>query len=138
MLDLAQERDAHIDQRLRDALIIWLCTVRADGRPHSAAVWFLWDGSDVLIFSQPNQKVRNLRQNPHVTLAVDDTRNGDDAVTIEGTAELLDDPAITPMLPAYAAKYADQLQAMGWTAEQMGQSYSQAIRVTPTKFHTVS
>ena len=138
MLDLTQERDAHIDQRLRVGLIIWLNSVRPDGRPHSAAVWFLWDGSQILIFSQNNQKVRNVRQNPQVTLAVDDTKDGDDVITIEGTAELIDAPAIKPTLPAYTAKYADQLQAMGWTAEQMSRSYNQAIRITPTKFHTVS
>lgn len=137
MLDLTQERDAHIDQRLRESLIVWLNSVRADGRPHSAAVWFLWDGHQILIFSQDNQKVRNLRQNPQVTLAVDDTKGGDDVVTVEGTAELVDDPTIKTTLPAYAEKYADQLQALGWTAEQMSQSYRQAIRITPTKFHLV-
>lgn len=138
MLDLTRERDAHIDQRLRDNVIIWLNSVRADGRPHSAAVWFLWDGSHILIFSQDNQKMRNLRQNPHVSLALDDTRTGDDVVTIEGTVELLNDPAILPTLPAYAAKYAGKLKEMGWTPEQMSKSYNQAIRITPTKFHTVS
>jgi PPOX class probable F420-dependent enzyme len=137
MLDLTQERDAHIDKRLRESLIIWLNSVRADGRPHSAAVWFLWDGSQILIFSQDNQKVRNLRQNPQVTLAVDDTKDGDDVVTLEGTAELVDDPTIAPTLPAYAEKYADHLQALGWTAAQMGQRYHQVIRIMPTKFHLV-
>ncbi len=138
MLDLTKERDAHIDQRLRDNIIIWLNSVRPNGRPHSAAVWFLWDGSHILIFSQDNQKVRNLRQNPQVALALDDTKGGGDVVTIEGTAELLDDPTMLPTLPAYAEKYASHLKAMGWTAEHMSTSYNQAIRITPTKFHTVS
>lgn len=138
MLDLTKERDAHIDQRLRDNIIIWLSSVRANGRPHIAAVWFLWDGSHIPIFSQDNQKMRNLRQNPDVALALDDTKEGDDVITIEGTAELVDDPAIKPTLPAYAEKYDDKLKEMGRTAEQMSASYNQAIRITPTKFHTVS
>jgi len=138
MVDLTKERDAHIDHRLRNNVMIWLSTVRVDGRPHIAAVWFLWDGNHILIFSQDNQKVRNLRQNPRVALAVDDTRGGDDVITIEGMAELVDDLAIKPTLPAYVEKYADHLQAMGLTAEQMSKSYSHAIRITPTKFHTVS
>ena len=82
--------------------------------------------------------MRNLRQNPHVSLALDDTRTGDDVVTIEGTVELVNDPAILPTLPAYAEKYAGKLKEMGWTPEQMSKSYNQAIRITPTKFHTVS
>lgn len=71
-------------------------------------------------------------------MKVDDTKGGDDVIIIEGTAELADDPVITPTLPGYAEKYTSQLQAMGWTAEQIGQSYRQAIRITLTKFHTVS
>ena len=138
MLDLTKERDAHIDQRLRESSIIWLSSVRANGSPQTAAVWFLWHEGYILIFSQDNQKVRNLRQNPRVALAVDDTKDGGDVVTIEGTAELVDDPAIKPTLPAYAEKYASHLKDMGWTAEQMSKSYNQAIRITPTKYHTVS
>ncbi len=58
------------------------------------AVWFLWTGTDVLIFSKPHQqKIRNLRQNPHVILALDNTKQGVDPITLEGEAELLDDPA---------------------------------------------
>lgn len=56
--------------------------------------------------------LRNVRQNPQVTLAVDDTREGDEVIAIEGTAELLDDPAVKPTLRAYAGKHTDQLQAM--------------------------
>ena len=71
MLDLTKERDVHIDQRLRSDPIIWLSTVRRDGRPHTVPVWFLWDGKTILMFSQPEtQKIRNLRNNPNVTLAL--------------------------------------------------------------------
>jgi PPOX class probable F420-dependent enzyme len=83
MLDLTKTRDAHIDERLRSNIMIWLNTVRADGRPHSAAVWFLWDGKAFLIFSRPNnQKIRNLRQNSNVLLALDDTKNGSDVIQV--------------------------------------------------------
>ena len=136
-LDLTNKRDAHIDQRLRSDIIVWLSTVRPDSRPHTAAVWFLWDSEHILIFSQPNQKVRNLHQNPSVVLALDNTHGGDDVITIEGTAELLDNPALTTALPAYVAKYGDHIADLGWTPESMSQSYSQAIRITPTKLHVI-
>ena len=135
MLDLSNKRDAHIDQRLRDDVIIWLSSVRPDGHPHMVAVWFLWDGRSLLIFSKPNQKVRNLRQNPHVTLALDNTNLGADPITIDGTAELLDDPGINTALPAYVKKYGERIKRIGYTPEQMGKAYSQAIRITPTKFY---
>jgi|SRR5579875_337806 PPOX class probable F420-dependent enzyme len=135
MLDLTREKDAHVDQRLRNEIMIWLASTRPDGRPHLVAVWFLWDGSNILIFSQPNtQKLRNIRHNPVVMLALDTAEQGDDIVRIEGRAELVDDPDLKATLPAFARKYAARLQAMGWTAEQMAASYSQAIRITPTRF----
>jgi len=79
MLDLTNPKDAHRDERLRKDPIIWLSSVRPDGRPHLVPVWFLWYGETILIFSQPNaQKIRNLRQNTNVILALDDTKDGDD------------------------------------------------------------
>lgn len=135
MLDLAKERDAHIDQRLRSDPIIWLSTVRRDGRPHTVPVWFLWDGSTILIFSQPdNLKIRNLRNNPNVSLALDDTDDGSDVAAVEGKAELLAEPSLNLNIPAYFEKYGTSIQDMGQTPESMAKVYSQPIRITPTKF----
>ncbi|GCF10634.1 TIGR03667 family PPOX class F420-dependent oxidoreductase [Dictyobacter arantiisoli] len=134
LLDLTQERDAHIDQRLREDKIGWLNTVRPDGRPHAVAVWFLWDGETILIFSRPvNQKVRNIKQNPHVLLAIDNTHNGSDPITIEGTAELLAPDTIQVTIPLYLEKYAERIKAIGFTPEKMAAEYSQPIRITPVR-----
>jgi PPOX class probable F420-dependent enzyme len=136
MLDLTDPRQAHIDQRLRSDPVIWLGSVRPDGRPHLVVVWFLWDGETLLIFSKPNQKIANIRQNPSVTLALDDTRQGADPIVIEGRATLLDEPAsaLLPVHEAYLAKYAQRIAALGYTPETMARAYSQAIRVVPTRF----
>jgi PPOX class probable F420-dependent enzyme len=135
MLDVTTEWGRHAEQRLRSNIIAWLTTVGSDGRPYTSPIWFLWDGNTVLIFSQPQrQKIRNLRKNPRVTLALDDTKQGEDVVIVEGTAELLDDPEISVMLPAYVAKYGAFIQDLGWTPESMAADYSLGIRVTPTKF----
>lgn len=134
-LDLTQERDQQVAARLRSELIIWLSTVRPDGRPQIAAVWFYWDGEYIYIFSIPNnQKVRNLRSNQNVALALEDTKGGDDPITIEGTAELLSDGSVNTTMPAYAEKYAALLASMKWTAETMAKEYSQPIRIKPTRF----
>lgn len=133
-LDLSNDKAAHADKRLHSDLMMWLSTVRPDGRPHLVPVWFLWDGATVLIFSKPDQKVRNLQQNPNVTMALDDSKEGEDAVLIDGEATLLDAGDIDATLPAYAEKYAAKLASMGWTGESMAGSYTQPIRVTPTRF----
>lgn len=133
-LDLTQDKDKHIDERLRSELIIWLGSVRPDGRPHLVPVWFLWDGATILIFSQPdNQKIRNLQANPKVILAVDNTHGGDDVVEVEGRAELLPPGSVDSTLSAFAEKYASQFSEM--TPQTMAQVYSQAIRITPTRFY---
>ena len=125
---------AHAEERLRRDLMIWLSTVRPDGRPHLVPVWFLWDSGTILIFSKPDQKIRNLRSASAVVLALDDTATGEDVVMIEGTATLLPPGEVEPTLAPYAEKYAGKLQEMGWTPASMAASYTEAIRITPTKF----
>jgi PPOX class probable F420-dependent enzyme len=136
MLDLSQERDAHIDQRLRSDLIMWIGTVRPDGSPHLVPVWFVWDGKEVVIFSRPgSRKVRNIRENPHVVLALDDTKGGEDVISIEGEAELLLTGSDVMMAyPAYAEKYSEVLRGMNTTVEAVAKEYTQGIRVTPRRF----
>ncbi len=46
--------NAHVEQRLRTDQIVWLTTVRPDGRPHVVPVGFFWDGQTFLICSEPN------------------------------------------------------------------------------------
>jgi PPOX class probable F420-dependent enzyme len=135
MLDLAQLKDAQIEQRLRSELIIWLSTVRPDGRPHLVPVWFLWDGATFLIFSQPKDlKLRNLRQNPNVVLALETRAQGNEVVLIEGQAVVLEDSTLKTTMPEYAEKYAALMKSMDWTAEWMASRYTEVVRVTPTKF----
>ncbi|HEX4205531.1 MAG TPA: TIGR03667 family PPOX class F420-dependent oxidoreductase [Ktedonobacteraceae bacterium] len=134
LLDLTKERDKHIDHHLRKHQIVWLISVRPDGRPHAVAVWFLWDGETFLIFSKPNnQKVRNLQRSANVVLAVDDTHKGEDPVTIEGTATLLAPGEIDATFAAYVEKYKEGIKQIGATPEQMAKEYSQPIRITPTR-----
>lgn len=134
MLDPSHPNYDHIQERLRSNVVIWLNSVRPDGRPHSVIVWYLWDGEKFLIFSRPkNQKLRNIQHNPHVVLALDNTDDGDDPIIFEGTAELVDPAKISATMPAYKEKYTPQLQEMGFTAEAMAADYSQPIVVTPTR-----
>ena len=135
MLDLAQPKDAHIEQRLRSELIIWLSTVRQDGRPHLVPVWFLWDGATFLIFSQPKDlKLRNLRHNPNVVLALETRDQGNEVVLIEGQAAVLEGSTLKTTMPEYAGKYDALMKSMDWTADWMATRYSEVVRITPTKF----
>lgn len=136
-LDLSQPKQAHINERLRAEPVIWLATVRPDGRPHLVPVWFLWDGETILIFSQPNnQKIHNLRANPAVTLALEAANEGEDVAILEGRARLVGPDDIQASAPDYVAKYESGMAELGMTWETMSASYSQPIRVTPSRLVT--
>ncbi|MFL5587830.1 MAG: pyridoxamine 5'-phosphate oxidase family protein [Ktedonobacteraceae bacterium] len=135
MADQTKPNNAHVEQRLREEPIVSFTTVRPDGRPHTVLVWFLWDGETFLIFSQPgNLKIRNLQRNPHITLALDGTKQGGDVVTVEGEAELLSEPSRNILVPAFGEKYASMIKTMGVDTEGLVEDYSQPIRIKPTKF----
>ncbi|MEN3585852.1 PPOX class F420-dependent oxidoreductase [Streptomyces sp. ZYX-F-203] len=70
-----------------------LSTVRADGGPHVAPIWFLLDGDD-LVFntSKSSVKGRNLARDGRVALCVDDDRPPFGFVVLRGRARLSEDP----------------------------------------------
>ena len=135
LLDLNQARDAHIDLRLRTEPIIWLSTVRPDGRPHLVPVWYIWDRQTILCFSEPRaQKVRNLLHRNQVVLALNAEDEGEDVVIVEGEATLLPAGRVDATLPAFVAKYVRLMARIGTSPEAMAASYTQAIQVTPRRF----
>ncbi|MFG2863273.1 PPOX class F420-dependent oxidoreductase [Streptomyces sioyaensis] len=71
-----------------------LATVRADGSPHVAPVWFLMDG-DELVFNtgEDTVKGRNLARDGRVALCVDDDRPPFSFAVVHGTAATSSEPA---------------------------------------------
>ncbi|MEU5378838.1 PPOX class F420-dependent oxidoreductase [Streptomyces sp. NPDC005968] len=69
-----------------------LSTVRADGSPHVAPIWFLLDGDD-LVFNTGKETVkgRNLARDGRVALCVDDDRPPYAFVVLQGRARLSED-----------------------------------------------
>jgi PPOX class probable F420-dependent enzyme len=132
--DLTDPKHAHADGRLRSETILWLSTVRPDGRPHLVPVWFLWDGASLYIYSQPKaQKLRNLAASPAVVVALEAAAEGEDIVMLEGTAEMMPGADVPEIIPAYRTKYAAGIAGLGWTPEQMLADYSTLIRVAPSR-----
>ncbi|MGW3952844.1 PPOX class F420-dependent oxidoreductase [Streptomyces sp. NPDC004752] len=69
-----------------------LSTVRADGGPHVAPIWFLLDGDEV-VFNTGKETVkgRNLARDDRVALCVDDDRPPFHFVVLSGRARLSED-----------------------------------------------
>ncbi|GAB2807235.1 PPOX class F420-dependent oxidoreductase [Streptomyces chlorus] len=70
-----------------------LSTVRADGSPHVAPIWFVLDGDDV-VFNTGKETVkgRNLARDERVALCVDDDRPPFAFVVLRGRARISEDP----------------------------------------------
>jgi PPOX class probable F420-dependent enzyme len=134
MLDLSDPHQAGIEWRLRQEEFAYFTTVRPDGSPHTAPVCFIWDGSAILIFTQPESvKARNLRQNPHVTLALDNFGRNNTPVVMEGLATLVSEPGVSITMAPYVEKYTRVIEEMGVSWERMAEVYSQAVRIAPTR-----
>jgi PPOX class probable F420-dependent enzyme len=126
---------ARIDRLLHLEPVVWLSSVRPDGGPHLVPIWFSWDGRKILIASKPHaQKVRNVRANPSVMLALGEAEDDFDVGLLEGRAELLDKPAADVLPAAHCAKYRRQMAAIGLTHYEFLATYSQVIRIVPTRF----
>ena len=93
------------EARLRDAHNYWLCTTRADGRPHAVPVWGLWSARAFTFSTDPSStKAKNIGRNPSVVVHVE---SGDEVVIVEGVAA---EVALTPALDRqYFRKYAVHL-----------------------------
>jgi len=95
-----------------------LATVRRDGRPHVAPVWFDLEGEELFFTTgRDTVKGKNLLRDPRAMLSIDDERPPFSFVLVEGTAR------ITELAPAdllawctrLAKRYvgADQAEAYG-------------------------
>ncbi len=111
-----------------------LATVRADGRPHVAPVWFDLDG-DTLVFTtgESTVKGRNMRRDPRVSLCIDEEHPPFHFVVIEGSAELT---AEAPDLIGWATRIGGRYMGAD-RAEEYGRRNAVAgellVRVTPHK-----
>jgi PPOX class probable F420-dependent enzyme len=131
----AIELGSTIAERLETEPLAWLTTVRADGQPQASYIWFHFDGTDMLIFSQADAgKVRNIRGNPKVGFNLNGDGQGGGVLTIDATAEILAAPAPADRIEAYMAKYDDPIRnVLKTTPEKMLASYTTALRITPAR-----
>ncbi|GAB2478409.1 PPOX class F420-dependent oxidoreductase [Jatrophihabitans fulvus] len=93
------ERRAFLSEGTRTGV---LSTVRKDGTPHAAPVWFVLesDDSDVIVFTTGRDTVkgRNLRRTGVATLTVDEPHPPYGFVTVTGRVEIVDGD-VEAMLP---------------------------------------
>ena len=84
-----------------------LATVRADGSPHVAPIWFILDGEDLVFMTGADTvKGRAMLRDPRVALSVDDEQPPFTFAIIEGTVSISTDLAeMLPLSVAIARRY---------------------------------
>lgn len=111
-----------------------LATVREDGRPHVAPIWFVLDG-DTPVFTTWHKSVKavNIRRNPQVSICVDEETPPYAFVIVEGTVTITE--AATERI-YWATRIADRYMGPE-LAETYGKRNSVegelVIRVEPSK-----
>ncbi|MFJ9688445.1 pyridoxamine 5'-phosphate oxidase family protein [Streptomyces bacillaris] len=82
------ERDAY----LREQRTCRVATLASDGPPHIGALWFVWDGTSLWLYSITRSlRWSQLREDPRIAVVVDDGEAYDElrGVELSGTAEFV-------------------------------------------------
>jgi hypothetical protein len=103
------------EQRLKKSHNYWITTIKPGtppdkASPHTMVVWGLWqDGRFLFSTGSQSRKARNLSQNANCVLS---TEHAQEAVIVEGTAEIADLPARRKFLGPYERKYKFDMSKM--------------------------
>jgi putative heme iron utilization protein len=117
--------DPQVERRLQTEQNLWLATVRPNGAPHLVAIWFVWvAGKIYLCTGADSVKVRNLRQNPHVSIALED---GTNPFVIDGRAQPIG-AVPRPVAEAFKKKY-------DWNI-LTDNEYNQVVEIEPAKIRS--
>lgn len=110
--------------RLAKQRVVWIATVRSDGRPHLVPVWFVWRDPNVYACIAPGSvKGRNLAKNSNVCVALED---GVHPVICEGEAKPVEKPWPDEIIALFEQKYE-------WNIAT-DQQYTQLIEIVPRKW----
>ena len=91
-ITMSDEEIADFIERSRTAT---MATVGPNGTPHLVAMWYAYiDGKIWFETKAKSQKAQNLRRDNHISAMIEDGLTYDQlrGVSIEGTAEIVDDP----------------------------------------------
>ena len=109
-----------------------LAYVWTDGTPRVVPIWFHWNGHEIIMATPPKApKLKALRKNPRVSLAIDDNTFPHKVLLIRGTARLETVEGIVPEYAAAAERYFGPEMAKGWLT-QLRSLISSMVRITVT------
>ena len=132
---MTAELTPEILDRLKSDDFAWLTTVAKSGQPVPKLVWFLFDGTDIVVYTEPGAaKVRHIGNHPQVSLNLESDGNGGGILVIGGPARV-DAQGTDPRGDApYWAKYQAMSDQIGLTPS-MG-NYDTRLKISIEKVWT--
>jgi hypothetical protein len=131
--DLALLHDPIAEELLRSKQTARLAYVWRDGTPRVVAMWFHWDGRQIVMASPARApKLKVLAERPDVALVIDDPlAQPNRELTIRGRAELQPRQGLVPEYVLAAKRYLGEAQGEAAVAPLAGLAWVR-IAVTPT------
>ena len=129
---MAELTQAEIAAYLAEVHVAHLVTVRRNGRPHVAPVWFVEEDGRALVIAGANAiKVRNIRRNPVVSLSIATDLRPFQYVVLEGEVQVTDDD-LTSVVERICVRYDGQERGRAFAEELLagGQTVVIDIRVS--------
>jgi PPOX class probable F420-dependent enzyme len=113
----------------------WLTTVAKSGQPVPKLIWFYFDGTALIVYTQPGSaKVAHVRRHPLVSLNLDSDGNGGGIIVIGGEAAIDAEGVDCREDAAYWAKYRATADEFGLTDAMA--NYSTRLRIDIAKVWT--
>ena len=124
--------------RLDSDLVVWLTTITDEGAPAPYPVWFVVDGDDILVFSEPTaRRAHNITERPVVSLHFNSDPFGGDVWVFTGRATVTNGVAPSSA-PGYVDKYGESIvRDLATTVEAIDAQYDTEIRIRPERLVTV-
>lgn len=125
--------DLNIEEYLGRPLLADLATVKPDGSPHVAPVWFQYSDGRVQIVAQTSSvKIRNIKHDPRVSISVAIHDRPYSYVLISGTA-VLSKEGIPELTRALAVRYQGEEEGNRYADRVLAESDFYLITITPDK-----
>lgn len=103
---------------LSEPHVAHLATVRPDGRPHLAPIWYMEKGGTAYVITGPDAvRTRNVRRNPQVSLSIATDQRPFKYVILEGQGRLIEDN-VNGVIERICVRY---------EGPELGRAYAQGI-----------
>ena len=120
---------------LREPIISFITTLRADGTPHVTPVWHMADadgGEIVIAVARGTVKARNVRRNPAVALCAAADARPQPWVLVNGEARLSDEGA-SDFVRAVSAHYLGADEAKPYAEDALAKIDFTLLRISPAR-----